>query len=85
MIRKAERWAGRLENAGHYADGVKEKKLCDWCEAGHEVCAACIKIIDYYEDGGSDRCSETAEQEKCVYYKPMEYCPKCGKRLAVCK
>lgn len=85
MIRKAERWAERLENAGHYAEGAKENKQCDWCEAEHEVCATCIKIIDYYEDGGSDRCSEVAEQEKCDYYKPMKYCPKCGKRLVVSK
>ena len=54
---------------------------CYLCEPGHERCGSCIKILDYFGDGGSDKCSGEMGEEKCHYYKPMNYCPHCGRKM----
>lgn len=46
-------------------------------------CGTCGKFFDYYDDGGSDRCSATVWEERCAYYKSMPFCPRCGRKLEV--
>ena len=73
----AEKAAKKFYNAGYR----KQSEGCDFCEAGNEKCGTCVKFFDYYEDGGSDRCSIEYGNEKCAYYKPVHYCSNCGAKM----
>ena len=53
---------------------------CNWCEPGHEICGTCEKFFDYFGDG-YDRCSADLHHELCVGYDPIDFCPKCGRKL----
>lgn len=70
--------ARALYNAGYR----KQREGCDFCNAGSEKCGTCVKFFDYYEDGGSDRCSSEYGNEKCAYYKPVHYCSNCGAHMS---
>jgi hypothetical protein len=59
----------------------KQSEGCDFCKEGDEKCGTCVKFFDYYEDGGSDRCSCECGREKCFYYKPVPHCSNCGAKL----
>lgn len=66
-----------------YEDGYrKQSEGCDFCKVGSEKCGTCVKFFDYYEDGGSDRCSSEYGNEKCAYYKPVHHCSNCGARMS---
>ena len=70
-------YAEDLYNAGYQ----RQSEGCDFCKAGNEKCGTCIKFFDYYEDGGSDRCSSEYGNEKCAYYKPVPHCLNCGAKI----
>lgn len=70
-------YAEILYNAGYR----KQSEGCDFCKTGEEKCGTCVKFFDYYEDGGSDRCSIEYGNEKCAYYKPVHHCPNCGAKM----
>ena len=74
---KAFEYAKRAYNAGYR----KQSEGCDFCKAGNEKCGTCVKFFDYYEDGGSDRCSSEYGNEKCAYYKPVHHCSNCGAKM----
>ena len=48
-------------------------KDCEWCIPDNEVCGTCES---YFKD-----CSAGAEERSCVAWKPMGFCPKCGRDL----
>lgn len=50
---------------------------CDWCEPGHEICGTCKVFFGY----GYEECSANGFEEQCVAYTPIDYCPKCGRKL----
>lgn len=69
---------GHVNKCEHF----KEERLqeCLWCEQGNELCGTCKKFFDYYGDGG-DRCSACFDDEKCTFYEPIGYCPRCGRDM----
>lgn len=54
---------------------------CEYCKTGEEKCGTCVFLLDYFSDGGSDKCSAASNEEKCNGYKPMNFCPYCGRNL----
>ena len=54
---------------------------CYWCKPREELCGTCRKFFDYYGDGGSDKCSASFDDAKCVYYEPISHCPNCGAKM----
>ncbi len=60
----------------------ERSKGCMLCYP-NKRCGTCVKFFDYNEDGGSDECSATVYEESCAYYKPMPFCPNCGRKLEV--
>lgn len=63
-----------------FADGGMKMDKCNWCEPGREICGTCKRFFDYFGDG-SDECSAMFDDEQCVCYEPIDYCPKCGRKL----
>jgi hypothetical protein len=61
-------------------DAVKKDEECNWCEPGHEICGTCKRYFDYHGDG-ADECSAMFDEEQCCRYSPIDYCPKCGRKL----
>lgn len=60
----------------------QEEKHCDWCKSGKEVCGTCLLFFDYYQDGGSNKCSaDYLSKDRCSLYKPVIHCPNCGRKL----
>ena len=53
---------------------------CNWCTPGKKICGTCKKFFDYYGDG-SDKCSANYTENLCAAYEPIDYCPKCGRKL----
>ncbi len=61
---------------------AEREKGCKYCNS--DMCFTCIKQLDYYGDGSFEsKCADEADALRCVAYKPMNYCPMCGKRLEV--
>jgi hypothetical protein len=59
---------------------AEREKGCKYCNS--DMCFTCIKQLDYYGDGSFEsKCADEADAIRCVAYKPMKYCPMCGKRL----
>lgn len=50
---------------------------CEWCIPDNEVCGTCES---YFKDS-DNKCSAGAEESSCVAWKPMGFCPKCGRDL----
>ena len=53
---------------------------CNWCDPGREICGTCKCYFDY-DGNGTDKCSAMFDDEQCAYYKPIDYCPKCCRKL----
>ena len=47
----------------------------------NRLCGTCKKMLDYYDDGGSDKCSAEMMGKACADYTPMAACPMCGRKL----
>lgn len=58
----------------------QKTEKCNWCEPGHETCGTCKRYFDYFGDG-TEECSAMFDDEQCVGYAPIDYCPKCGRKL----
>lgn len=52
-------------------------EYCEWCIPDNEVCGTCE---GYFKDS-DHKCSAGAEERSCVAWKPMGFCPKCGRDL----
>lgn len=62
---------------------IEREELGEGCVLCYpnRLCGTCMKMLDYYDNGGSDKCSAEMMDEGCDYYTPMEACPKCGRPL----
>ena len=54
----------------------KKKKECKFCKDGDEKCGTCERFIQ-----GANGCWTNGDTEKCVTYKPLNYCFMCGRKL----
>lgn len=52
------------------------EKECEFCKEGDEKCGTCEEMYK-----GMDGCSSRCDTEKCVAYKPVNYCFMCGRKL----
>ena len=54
----------------------KQSVGCDYCKQGDEKCGTCVEFFK-----GMDGCAAECDNEKCIAYKPVHYCPFCGARM----
>ena len=66
---------GEVKTCEHFKE--ERRGNCLWCNTGNELCGTCAKFFDYFGDG-YDKCSASCEEEKCAYYEPIGFCPRCG-------
>ena len=59
---------------------IDREKGCVLCFP-NRLCGTCKKMLDYYDDGGSDKCSAEMMGKACADYTPMAACPMCGRKL----
>lgn len=52
-------------------------KDCEWCTQGNEVCGTCRRFFGTYKT----KCVAGAQERACSFYRPFEFCPKCGRKL----
>lgn len=67
----------RQGDAEGYARGKAEAvkhEGCDWCKPGNELCGTCSRFFD-------NECPTMPDDDRCVVYEPIDYCPKCGRKL----
>lgn len=67
----------RQGDAEGYARGKAEAvkhEGCDWCKPGDELCGTCSRFFD-------NECTAMPDDDQCAVYEPIDYCPKCGRKL----
>lgn len=63
-----------------YEDWKRSRdKGCEYC--AEDKCRLCTTYGDYFSNGGSDKCSAAGNDNPCYYYKRINYCPVCGRKL----
>lgn len=53
------------------------EKKCEFCREGDEKCGTCEGKYKEWDES----CASDCDEEKCVAYKPVNYCFMCGRKL----